>query len=207
MKSQCRFPCCRAAHEPYSSGIAARAPLTFLRAAWRLFRPFLGRWNTKGDPTGYTTNAISVQNTAQNVTEEYMPDCQSLALGAIATHTSRDCVLDETSHVSSDEQWGHRNFGRLLRAKSTVLHISHVICNPCGSALIWFCKQLFLSFLAWVNFKSYECDPTFHLPEPNSVADNEFKQFWVFSVFIFKDWIINIITLRATLIGINDPLT
>lgn len=35
------------------------------QAAWRLFRPFLERWNIKRDPAGYTSNAIRVQPTTE----------------------------------------------------------------------------------------------------------------------------------------------
>lgn len=35
------------------------------QAAWRLFRPFLGRWNMKRDPAGYTSDVIRVQHTTE----------------------------------------------------------------------------------------------------------------------------------------------
>lgn len=32
------------------------------QAAWRLFRPFVGRWNIKRAPAGYTSDDIKVQH-------------------------------------------------------------------------------------------------------------------------------------------------
>lgn len=41
------------------------------QAAWRLLRPFLGRWNIKRDPAGYTSNVIGVQNTTERHSAEH----------------------------------------------------------------------------------------------------------------------------------------
>lgn len=56
------LPCCSRAPQ-LRHGAAYAADLS--QAAWRLFRPFLGRWNIKRDPAGYTSNVIRVQHTTE----------------------------------------------------------------------------------------------------------------------------------------------
>lgn len=56
------LPCYSRALQPRDSA-AYTADLS--QAAWRLFRPFLGRWNIKRDPAGYTSNVIRVQHTTE----------------------------------------------------------------------------------------------------------------------------------------------
>lgn len=109
------------------------------QAAWRLFRPFLWRWNMKRDPAGYTSNVIRVLHTTERHRAAH---ARQLIAGTLSFRQLMSpetvCLMKPAKQWIQCEIWlavGHGRCEGLSRSgpvKSNVLHTAMLLAITAG---------------------------------------------------------------------------
>lgn len=139
LKLHCILPmllCCSRALQLKHGGTYA-ADLS--QAAWRLFRPFLWRWNIKRDPAGYTSNVIRVLHTTERHRAAH---ARQLIAGTLSFRQLMSpetvCLMKPAKQWIQCEIWlavGHGRCEGLSRSgpvKSNVLHTAMLLAIRVG---------------------------------------------------------------------------